>query len=223
MTVRARWFVAGVLFVCFTCVEVASAADPLDPKVKISAADQAHATAGLLTRTDLGPAWAGGPQKPNALKIPVCPAYHPDDSDLTITGHAESVLSLASSGLQIDSDVVIMKTAKQVEIQFNRILQPKLATCLRYDLLKSIGGQGIVLGKVKRLEVAKVGTHAALFRVELAVKSGKSSVVVFSDFMFLGQGRTQFYVNVVAPSSVESQLGSLENRIARTLINRVQV
>jgi len=223
LTLRTRWILPGLLTAALFAASVAAAADPLDPKVKINAADQARAVAALLVKSDFGPAWAGGQQKPNALKIPVCPAYHPDDSDLTITGHAESLFSLSNAGIQVDSDVVILKTAKQVETQFKRILQPKLGTCLKYDLLKSIGGQGIVFGQVKRLTLPKVGTHAAAFRVELAVKSGKTSVVVFSDFMFLAQGRTQFYVNLVAPSNVESQLPALESRIARTLIKRVQV
>jgi hypothetical protein len=222
VTTGARSLLA-VLSVALVTASVALAADPLDPKVKITATDQAHATAALLVRNDLGPAWAGGVRKPQAFKTPVCPAHHPDNSDLTISGHVEAVFDNGNGGIQIDSDVQILKTAKQVETLFGRILHPKLATCLKYDLLKSVGGTNVIIGKVTRLDLAKVGTHSAVFRVSLIVKSGKSSVEVLSDFMFLGQGRTEWFVNIVAPASVDSQLPALENRIARTLVERARV
>jgi len=215
--------ILAALAVGLVTASAALAADPLDPKVKITATDQAHARAALLVRNDLGPAWVGGERKPNALKLPVCPAQHPDDSDLTISGHTEAVFNNGNGGIQVDSDVVILRSAKQVDTQFNRILQPKLATCLKYDLFKSVGGTNVIIGKVTRLDLAKVGTHSALFRVALIYKTGKTGVDVISDFMFLGQGRTEWFVNVVAPASVDSQLVALENRIARTLVKRARV
>ena len=96
----------------------------------------------MLRFTDLGPAWSGGAEKPTSLKIPICPANQPNNSDLTITGHAESVLTLESAGLQVDTDVVVFKTPTQVTKLVERILQPTLADCLEYDLLKSVGGHG---------------------------------------------------------------------------------
>jgi hypothetical protein len=220
VTARSRPLLATLAAAAFVWTAVAVAADPLDPVIKIVAADQAHATAALLVRDDLGPAWAGfAPPQPLALKLPVCPAYHPDDSDLTITGHAESLLTLASAGLQVDSDVLILKTAQQVETQFNRIVQPKLATCLKYDLLKSNVPKGTVFGRVEQLNRVRVGTHAMLFRVPFVYQKAP----IIADFMFLSQGRTLFFVNIVAPGSAASELAALENRIARTLIKRALV
>ncbi len=204
-------------------VAAAVAADVTDPKVKITKADQARATASLLSGADLGPAWTGKVEKAVSLKFPVCPAYTPNNSDLTITGHAESVVSLASEGLQVDTDVEIFKTAKQVDTLFKRLLQPKLAACLKYDLLKSVGGTNVTIGSVKRLRVAKVGTHAALFRVALAVKSGTSTAGVDSDFLFVGRHRTDYFVNLVFPQPLERQIVALENRIARMLAARAKV
>jgi hypothetical protein len=222
MSVKAMLLASAVVASvgALVAVSVALAADPLDPKVRINSTDQARATALVLVRDDLGPAWAGGVRKPTALKLPICPAYHPDDSDLTITGHAESLFTLASGGIQVDTDVEILKTAKQVDVQFTRIFQPKLATCLKYDLLKSVGGTNVIIGKVTRLDLPKLGSHSGVFRVALIYKTGKTGVDVVTDFMFLGQGRAEFFVNIVAPASVKSQLPGLEARIARTLIKR---
>jgi hypothetical protein len=210
----------GAALVAALLLATVAAADARDPRVKTTKADQARAVASLLRPTDLGPAWTGNAEKPNGIKIPTCPAYAPNDHDLTITGHAEAVASLPSSGLQVDTDVEVFKTAKQVEVLFKRMLQPKLATCLKYDLEKSIGGSNVSIGGVARVAVAKAGSHASLFRVALKVKNGKSLVDVDSDFMFISQQRTQFFVNVVFPASLASQLVSLENTIARTLARR---
>jgi hypothetical protein len=45
---------------------------------------------------------------------------------------------------------------------------------------------------------------------------------VFSDFMFVSKGRTQFFVNVIAPSNLGAQLLALESRIAKILAARAR-
>ena len=94
------------------------------------------------------------------------------------------------------------------------MLQPTLAACLRYDLLKSVAGTTVTVGGVKRLSLAKVGTHAALYRVALADKTGGKEVPVDNDFLFVAKSRTVFFTSVVAPAALESQLGAFEKRIA---------
>jgi len=204
----------------------AAAADPLDPKTKIVAADQAAAVAALLTRADLGSGWAGGEITPTSLKAPRCPALQPSFHDLTLTGHAEASFSLASAGWQIDSDVTILKTAQQVATQYKRLLQPSLGTCIRYDIEKSTGAtSSIHLGSTRRLKFPKFAgaTVSALYRVPITVGSGKGASVVYDDTMFLSKSRTQFWLNFVAPSSDEVTLELREQEIAKTLLKRVRV
>src|SRR4051794_32515593 len=86
---------------------VAGARDPWDPKTKIRSADQRKAASTLLTRADLGAGWTGGARKPTSFKAPTCPAQRPNDGDLTITGHAESLFSNGNGGIQIDSDIEV--------------------------------------------------------------------------------------------------------------------
>src|SRR5436305_12899426 len=124
-----------VAAVAALAVAAVAAADPLDPKSRIVAADQARAVAALLTRADLGAGWAGGPITPVSLKAPRCPALQPSFHDLTLTGHAEASFHLDSAGWQVDSDVTLLASAQQVAAQFKRLLQPKLATCVKYDVL----------------------------------------------------------------------------------------
>jgi hypothetical protein len=81
------------------------------------------------------------------------------------------------------------------------ILAPAIGDCLRYDLIKSVGGQGVTVVGVSQAPVAKAGDHSALFRVTLSAKSGSKSVPVYSDFLYVSQGRAQYFVNIVAPGA----------------------
>jgi hypothetical protein len=208
----------GALAAALLVAAVAAAADSTDPKVKLTKADQALAAKLVLRTTDLGPAWAGGAEKPTSLKIPICPSNQPNNSDLIVTGHAESGLNLQTAATQVDTDVLIFKNAKQAAKLVKRVLEsPAIGDCLRYDLLKSVGGQGVTIVGVSRVKVAKAGDHSALFRVTLSVKSGSTTVPVYSDFLYVSQGRAQYFVNIVAPGAIKSELPSLENGIAKKL------
>ncbi len=215
----------GRLVMVAVCALVAASAalgaDSTDPEVRLTKTDQAKAAAAVLRFSDLGPAWAGGATKPTSLKAPICPGNQPNDSDLTISGHAESLLSLQSAGLQVDTDVEIFETPGQVAKLVQRTMGTAVTGCLKYNLLKSVG-TGATVGGTRALTVAKAGDRAMLYRVEVAVKpqGGKQSVKVFSDYLFVSAGRTQFFVNLVAPSSAGGELPALENRIAKLLASR---
>ena len=213
-----RLLAVVVVAAALVVASAALAADSTDPKVELSKADQALAAKLVLRFTDLGAAWSGGAEKPSSLKIPVCPSNQPNDSDLTITGHAESRLNLQTAATQVDTDVLIFKSAKQVAKLVSRVIEsPSISDCLRYDLIKSVGGQGVTIVGVSQVPVAKAGDHSALYRVTLSVKSGSKTVPVYSDFLYVSQGRAQYFVNIVAPGAIKSELPSLENRIAKGL------
>jgi hypothetical protein len=198
-----------------------AAADAFDPKVKLTRADQAAASASILRFNDLGSAWSGGAVKPQSLKVPLCPGVQPNYSKLTITGHAESTLELANQGLQVDSDVEILKSAKQAQSMAAKILKPALPGCLKYDLLRSGLASGpTTIGKVSQIPVVKVGNRIALYRVTLTVHSGGKKVGVLSDYLYLTKDRTEFFVNLIGPANVSGELPAFENHIAKTLASR---
>jgi hypothetical protein len=198
-----------------------AAADTFDPKIKLTRADQAAASASILRFNDLGAAWSGGAVKPQSLKVPLCPGVQPNYSKLTITGHAESTLELASQGLQVDSDVEIFKSAKQAAKAAANILNVQLPSCLKYDLLRSGLASGTTtIGSVKQIPVVKVGNRIALYRVSLTVHSGGKAVGVYSDYLYLTKDRTEFFVNLIAPANVASELPAFENDIAKALAAR---
>jgi hypothetical protein len=145
----------------------------------------------------------------------------PNNSDLVITGHAESTLTLPSQGMQVDSDVEILRTARQAGLFAARMLRPALGGCIVYDLLRSgLAGGSTTVGRATRLPVTAVGGRVALYRVVLSVLTDGQRVEVFSDYLFLTRGRTQFFVNVISPGNLAGELKSFENAIARTLAGR---
>ncbi len=197
-------------------------ADPLDPKVKIVSADQAHASAAVLRKSDLGAGWVGGATRNPALKQPVCPALRPDYSKLTLTGHAESIFNNGNGGIQVVSDVEVWKTLAQAEQHMNALLQPKLASCIRYALLKSVGGTNVTILAAERQAFPKLGDSTVHYRTPLGVKSGNQTISVLADFILMRKGRTEVYVNVVAPANAEDQLTAFETRISRALMKRIR-
>jgi hypothetical protein len=201
----------------------AALGDPLDPKIHISSADQTAAAAVLLSTKDLGTGWNGGQIKPVSMKMPRCPAQQPNFADLTLTAHAEANFNNGNGGWQIDSDITMLKSAKQVTAQFDRLMKPKLGTCVRYDVLKTTGTDpSIQLGLVKKLSFPKLAPVALLYRTSIVVKAGKTSVIVYDDTLMLGKGRTSIWVNFVAPSTDQGPLELREQQIAKTLLARVR-
>ena len=202
----------------------AALADPLDPKVSYNARDQKLARAALLVQTDLGPGWQGGALKePSSLKQPICPQLRPNFSKLTITGHAESVFDNGNGGVQVSSDVEVWKNEKQAARHMNALLKPALPTCIRYSLLKTVGGvEQAVLLKTEKHDLGKLAADTAVsYRVPVGYKVGKQTVVVASDFLLVRKGRTELYVNVTGPSD-DPALLALEKRIAKALVARIR-
>ena len=211
---------AGAALLATIITAAADARDPWDPRTKLRAADQRKAAATVLAMADLGAGWTGGARKPTSFKAPTCPAQRPNDGDLTLTGHAESLFTNGNGGIQIDTDTEVFATSKQAKARFTRFLQPKVFSCLKYDLAKSIGGSGVTILKPARLGFPKVAQRVAAFRVPVAVKSGSRTVTVDADFLYLGAGRSLVYVNIVAPSVQEAQLPEFERRLAKLLVRR---
>ena len=198
-------------------------ADPLDPKVKYVPADVARAKAIVLAQSDLGAAWTSrNSTQAASLKAPVCPSLRPDYSKMTLTGHAESVFDNGNGAVSIVSDVEIWKTKKQAVQHMGALMKATLPTCIRYSLLKSLGGSGQATPLApKRQKFPALGDVSMRYRAPVAYKVGKQTVIVASDFVFLRKGRTEIYLNVTGPSN-DPGLAALQVRVAKDLLARVR-
>ncbi len=210
---RRRVACVGAALAACCLAGAAWAADPLDPVVKPTKASQIAAKDAVLSRADLGTKWAGNAVANPSSKLPVCPAQHPSYHDLTVSGHAETVFVLQTSGITVDSDAQVLQSPAVVASTFTRMLGPKLSTCLRYNLVKT-GVPASAVGAVTKLALPVVGEHSAAYRV--TVNEGS----ILADFIFLGSGRTQMFLNIVAPVSQKAKITALERRLTQLLVTR---
>ena len=217
---RFRPLVAATA-VALAVSSAAGAADPGKEKIRFNAADQAAARAAILRRSDLGPGWSGGRKKPDLSLGPTCPNYHPKQSDLVLTGAAES--EFRRTGMDVDNEVQVLQTARMVSLDWQRaVLAPGALPCLRRDLAKGLGTTATIVS-FRRLAFPKLTRYTAAFRVVVAVTISGTTIRVVVDAVLVGRGRSEITLDVAAPAAVAAPLPAAERRLARKILARAQV
>jgi hypothetical protein len=195
----------------------AAAALADNPTIRIDADDQAWASGSLLRAGDFPPGWHGGETKPVKLNGTGCPNFDPKVSDLVITGHANASFANRRAGVQVSLDSQVLQSAADVRTDFTRTMQPALADCLAWQLKK---GPNITSVKVERIDFPKLGTVSAAYRGVITVKTRTGTAKVISDFIFIGDGRLEYSLNVFAPAGLLPQLLFFEADMARIIVKR---
>ena len=101
---------APILLVALAVPALALAANT-DPKREITSADEARAASIVLKRTDLSGSWKRT-TSPSSDRDLTCSFYHPDGSDLTMSGDAKSEFERVSGMPSILSYADVYATAK---------------------------------------------------------------------------------------------------------------
>jgi hypothetical protein len=187
------------------------------PVVKINSGDQAWATQALLRLNDFGLGWRGGTVRSSKPSGPSCPGFDPKSSDLVVTGHANASFQNARAGVQVSLDSQVLESADAVRSDFARTILPPLAGCLAYQLRQ---GPNIAAVTVEPLDFPKIGAVSAAYRATITVRLKGRTAKVLSDFLFVGNGRLEYSLNVVAPIRYGPQLVPFEADMARMLVRR---
>jgi len=195
----------------------ASGAQAERPTVRINAADQAKAGAALLRRTDLPFGWRGGQVKPEAPRGPDCPGFQPKFADLVVTGHAAVSFVNTRAGVRILQDSQVLESVAAVKADFVRTMTPQLPGCIAHQYRRD---PNVVSVTVQRLEFPRLGTHTAAYRATLTVRTRNRPAKVVSDFVFVGHGRMEYSLNLVAPARFEPQLADFAADIIRIVVKR---
>src|SRR5918994_2658674 len=116
-------------------------ADHLDPKKRIRAADQAKARAMLLRKSDLGPGFIAQPTNTPDTHL-TCKGL--DESDLTVTGEAESPTWAQGVGF-VASAANVYATVADANASWARGARGAGTRCLRAELADVFAPQGIAL------------------------------------------------------------------------------
>lgn len=199
---------------------VAAAAAAADnPTVRIQHADQMRAERALLSLKDFGVGWTGGKRKASKLTAPSCPGFDPKESDLIVTGHAEARFTYSKGSVVFEQDNQVLESEKAVQTDFSRVIRPQLKDCLAYELKKSGRGR-VVSVDVRELPFPRMGTVSAAYRGTMVLNIGGHKVTFVSDFIFVGQGRLEYSLNVVAPAVLGGELVSFEQSLAQKLVEK---
>jgi hypothetical protein len=191
--------------------------------IQLDRADQAAARAAIVRRAELrSKAWTGGPIKPDLTPAPTCRNYHPKQSDLILTGAAESNFR---RGLlwSIDSEVKVLRTARMVSVDWRReLLAPGVLACQRRLLGQSFG-PGASVVSFARVPFPHVARYATAFRglVELSVGNGKKARFVV-DIVLVSRRRSELSLVTLAPLARLAEVVANERRLVRAMLSRAK-
>ena len=208
-----------LLLATVLALALAAAAAADNPTVRIAEEDQARAEAALARLSDFGAGWSGGARTPEPLTGPACPGFDPKESDLVVTGHAQARFAYARGGVVVEQDTQVLESELAVKTDFTRTVQPALARCLAHEIRASANGS-VRSVAVRSLPFPRVGALSAAYRAVVVVRSGRRVARIVSDFVFVGQGRLEFSLNVVAPAVEQNELVPFEQAIVEKLVSR---
>jgi len=174
-------------------VQAAAAADG-EPRKALTAQGNATAPSIVLKRADLSPGFTARKRPDDDLPAGVrCGAL--DESDLTITGEAQSPdFQFTQPGIYVTvgSTANVYRTPKDATASWKRGTSSKTATCFA-DIVRlgAPRGQNVKIVSAKRLSFPKVAPKTAAFRVVATLNVGGSRVTAYIDAVILQNGRVQ--------------------------------
>jgi hypothetical protein len=214
---RAAALIASLF--ALAVVPAVVAGPPSKEQVRLNPADQAAARAAVLRLRDLGSSgWSGGAQRPNLAAAMSCAGYTPKQSDLVLTGAAETRFSRA--GLAVQSVAQVLKTRAMVGRDWQRtVVEPRSFACLRTMLARSLRpGQRLV--SFTKLAFPQLARFTAAYRALVDVAGGGAHVRVVADIVLVAKSRTEVTLSVEGPAAAKATLHSAELRLARLLLAR---
>jgi hypothetical protein len=198
--------VVGVILVVLAAAGAALAARG-DPKKAYTAVDQARAKSMLLRRADLAVGFRSAPASKDSNSY--CAAL--DESDLTLTGDAESpdfVLQAPGRIFSIASEAQVYRSSSQALASWRRSTSDAGERCAARELSSVIAGSGGTFRSLKRVAFPDVAPLTASYRVTAELASGQQKVPAFIDVVVLQRGRAQvaFFVLSVGAPLVRSEM-----------------
>ncbi len=209
---RSSVFACVVLAALATCLTALAAGGV--PQVKPTAADTATAKATMIRLGDLRPAsnWTGGPVKPTHAAVN-CPGFDPKQSDLVITGSAESQWTGPSL---VFSSTDVLKTAHMVAIDWQRSVKTAGLEC-------ALSRAGAATLSTSQIAFPKLTRLATAFRATYDQKAGGQTVRVIVEFAAVGSGRSELSVAEFRPLPAStSALHADVVRMARLMLSRAK-
>jgi microcompartment protein CcmK/EutM len=194
--VKTRLATIGLAAAALALVVVAAAAAE-NYQYKIVARDKATAGKVALQRSDLGglTGWAGGAVKPDRspeTEDDRCNGYLPRQSDLVVTGDAETKYTY--QGTIIDTQIDVLRTPAMVATDWQRSIDhPGYLACARQSAARELP-KGERLVSLTKLPYSTFGTKSVAYRALINVTRNGRTFRVALDFVGFYRGRTEVSV-----------------------------
>jgi hypothetical protein len=210
---------AVIVAAALTLAGVAAGGTTDHNQVKLTAADQTTAKREVIRLTDLGTGWKGGTVKPDLNDALVCANYHPKQSDLVLTGAAES--KYAVTGAQLDSVAQIFRGADMVNLDWHRsVLNPQLVSCLKETLTGNLSSSQTIesVGRVPFPQGH--GVLAREYRTVLNVSSNGSTTQGVVDLIVFTRGRSELSLTTVGSYADRAAIARVERVLVGLMLTR---
>ena len=180
-----------------------------DPQERFTPADQARARAILVRGADLGPAFRSSPPESRNSDF-YCRAL--DESDLTITGKADSRRFMGGTTF-VTSTAYVYESVADANASWGRGTSAAGQRCLREGLRGELRGTAVELRSFRKLAFPRLGQRSLLYRAT-ALQQG---IPIYLDLLAIQHGRAQAALilgsgAIPPPRSVELELGRLLSR-----------
>jgi hypothetical protein len=181
-----RLLAASAVAVLAVATGTASAARG-DPQKQLTPADNTRARTMFLKRSDLGPGFKSTPQ--SSLEPDVyCKAL--DESDLTLTGEAESP-TFERGFVSVYSAADVYESRADATTSWRRGTSTAGERCSRDVLRREFAKEGIRLESYRRVPFPRVAERSAAYRVELSARQQGVTIRAVTDFVVLMHARAQ--------------------------------
>lgn len=182
-----------------------------DPQKKITPADQARARAMLLRKADLGIAFRVAPALPQSSDV-YCKAL--DESDLTLTGEAES--PTFQGGVETVSSLSrVFESLRDSNASWRRGTSAAGEKCVRVELAKVFSSQGGRVESFGRIQFPRIAERTSAYRLVVEARGLRA----FLDVVGLKQNRAQaglLFVSALTPMPKDEEV-----RLARIVAGRM--
>jgi hypothetical protein len=181
-----------------------------DPQRRITRADQARAKAMLLRPSDFSVAFVASPRTSGRSDF-YCAAI--DESDLTVTGNAESP-NFTAAPESVTSTSYVYASRSDSNASWKRGTSPAGRSCLRDGVRREIARAGVRLLSFKTVPFPRRGDRSIAFRTVAALQG----IRIFVDQVAVQVGRAQLAVTYTSALSPPPQ-GELR-RLTRAVAAR---
>jgi len=149
-----------------------------------------------------------------------CPGYRPKQSDLVLTGAAETHFS--RTGLDVRSVAQVLQAPVMVARDWRRtVVDPRAFCCLRRMLTRGLRANQTLVS-FRTLGFPDLARYTAAYRALVAVEAAGQRLLVAADIVLVGRGRTELTLSLTAPAAARAAIAAAEVRLARVLLARVR-